>query len=111
MGDMDVEDAGVIETDCPGSECRQRFRAARLVPTISLGERLGKLYCPYCGRTMLMNPHFLWVGLPAEPSEVKASGNGFTSASSSGMTTEATSSSGAQSGMDSSSSSTSGGLR
>ncbi|GAB3545593.1 hypothetical protein GCM10027343_22230 [Noviherbaspirillum agri] len=51
------------EVVCACTECRQRFRAVPLIPTLSGSERLGRLRCPHCGRMMTMDARLLWLGL------------------------------------------------
>jgi len=52
------------EITCSNRLCSQPFVAIRMVPTISKGQALGRVYCPHCGKPTSVDPGYLWIGLP-----------------------------------------------
>lgn len=48
---------------CTNASCGRRYRAVGLVPTISGPDNLGKIFCPYCGRSTVADARYVWFGL------------------------------------------------
>lgn len=48
---------------CADISCRKTYWAVRLIPTVSRAEKLGRLYCPYCGQSKSADKGFLWIGV------------------------------------------------
>lgn len=48
---------------CVNTSCRKTYWAIGLIPTISRAEKLGRLYCPYCGQSKSVDKEFLWIGV------------------------------------------------
>jgi hypothetical protein len=48
---------------CANASCGLRYRAVKLVPTISRPDSLGKLFCPYCGHPSGADARYVWFGL------------------------------------------------